>query len=499
MLAVLVMANVVVAKTIVVDHAGSGDVATIEAAWELLADGDEILILPGEYFPTNLHTSAEGIKLTGSGADVTTINGGLADRGNDMTFQGSVEISQLHFKDFTKADMTLENGNMVGISAIILDPRNAETLTIRDCRFTNNGVGVSLTFEYYARVGVDAKELPEVQILDSVFVENKLAIGLANQANVTVENNLLQGNYFGIYLTYVGRADRMVVLSTHNTMVGQVIDLARGSGYDWPEPTLVHTNNIHVDSGAVMVSYSHSDDLELAWNLLDNVDSFWDSWSDPEARSGDHDNLEGSADFVAYTPGAPWEDQDFHLLPGSEAIDLGEPGYSSLGVDLDGTTRPLDGDLDGTARPDAGADELNPDVDDDGHADEALGGTDCDDADATIHPDATDVCGDGVDQDCADGDAVCDSGGSVDSGEEGDSADSGDSTTAGDSDSPPGDSGDESDKDGPCSCTTASPTGGVFALLTMVLAVRRRRAVLRPLHRFESPRVPGRGPSPPSR
>jgi MYXO-CTERM domain-containing protein len=453
----------------------------LEAAWELLEDGDEIFVLPGEYFPPYLTTSAEGIKLTGSGPDTTIINGGLAEPGNDMNFRGSVEISQLHFRDFIRSDAVLDDGLMDPVQAVYLDPRGAETMLVEGCLFTNNGIAVSVNHTYGISMGFAAKESIHITIVDSVFQENELAIGIGASGEVTIENNLFLGNWWGLSVAYRGHLDG-TVYSRHNTFVGQSVDLLRGSSVGWPEMGLVHTNNIHVDSGDLISSYYHSDDQELAYNLLDSVDSFWSWWSDEEARSGDHDNLEGSADFVAYTPGAPWEDQDFHLLPGSEAIDLGEPGYSSLGVDLDGTTRPLDGDLDGTARPDAGAYELNPDVDNDGHADEALGGTDCDDADATIHPDATDVCGDGVDQDCADGDAVCDSGDSGDTGEVTDSADTGDSTTAGDSDSPPGDSGDDTtDKDGPCSCTTASPTGGVFALLTLALAVLRRRSVRRPL------------------
>lgn len=43
----------------------------------------------------------------------------------------------------------------------------------------------------------------------------------------------------------------------------------------------------------------------------------------------------------------------------------------------------------------------------DADGDGAAADVDCDDADASIHPGATEVCGDGVDQDCAGGDAAC--------------------------------------------------------------------------------------------
>jgi hypothetical protein len=44
-----------------------------------------------------------------------------------------------------------------------------------------------------------------------------------------------------------------------------------------------------------------------------------------------------------------------------------------------------------------------PDADGDG----ATADVDCNDGDATVHPGATDTCGDGIDQDCVGGDASC--------------------------------------------------------------------------------------------
>lgn len=47
------------------------------------------------------------------------------------------------------------------------------------------------------------------------------------------------------------------------------------------------------------------------------------------------------------------------------------------------------------------------DKDNDTYGEGCAAGADCNDNDATVHPGATDVCGDGIDQDCSGADAVC--------------------------------------------------------------------------------------------
>jgi hypothetical protein len=82
--------------------------------------------------------------------------------------------------------------------------------------------------------------------------------------------------------------------------------------------------------------------------------------------------------------------------------------------DLDPTVHPGAAELcgDGIDQDCSGDDlacdcSVQPDADGDGHARPECDGDDCNDADAAVHPGAPEVCGDGVDQDCSGDDLAC--------------------------------------------------------------------------------------------
>ncbi len=128
---------------------------------------------------------------------------------------------------------------------------------------------------------------------------------------------------------------------------------------------------------------------------------------------------------------------------------------------------------------------LCPDADGDG----ACTGVDCADDDATVFPGATDVPGDGVDQDCDGADAVADTGdsGGGDTGDSGadtdvvddtDPVDSGADTDPVDSGAPPaggGGGGGEAEEGWGCAVGAVSPAGAL-GLLGLLAVLRRRRA-----------------------
>jgi len=130
------------------------------------------------------------------------------------------------------------------------------------------------------------------------------------------------------------------------------------------------------------------------------------------------------------------------------------------------------------------------DADGDGHT---LCDGDCDDDDPSIHPGATEVCEDGVDQDCDGADEACgdddDAGDDDDVGDDddiGDDDDAGDDDSADDDDSA-GDDDDVGDDDvgdddddrrpGCGGCSAGDPEGGALAwTLLLILAARRGRS-----------------------
>ena len=91
------------------------------------------------------------------------------------------------------------------------------------------------------------------------------------------------------------------------------------------------------------------------------------------------------------------------------AIDLDGDGYTAGQGDCDDTDAGINPDAteicdDGIDQDCDGLDEICPkDIDDDGFTED----DDCNDTDAAIHPGAVEICGDGIDQDCDGSDLTC--------------------------------------------------------------------------------------------
>jgi hypothetical protein len=101
------------------------------------------------------------------------------------------------------------------------------------------------------------------------------------------------------------------------------------------------------------------------------------------------DDLDGDGHDAAWCGGDDCDDSDASIHPGAPEI---------CGDDIDQDCDGLDVPCDCTA----------PDLDGDLHDRPECDGDDCDDSDASIHPGATEICGDGIDQVCDGFDLRCD-------------------------------------------------------------------------------------------
>ena len=455
-MAPLLIAALASADNIVVDAEGGGDFTDLGDAIAAVVDGATIEVVAGEYSLADVQFHGSYLTIEGEGSDLVTVrDGGAANYFLALQVgAGDANISGVTFDGASDGGATLaaavwiDAGGLVTLEDVVFRdfagggfflPWDSTSSTLIDgCTFENNGIGIRYD------------DVWDVEIRNSQFLGNMSAINAfvyVGGDSLALYNNVFAANEWALWDDDSG----VELYTAHDNIF---IDNDYPICFNAPE-------------------YANVDFDNNLYASLENPDSEY-------CLLGENP-IEADPGFVAWSNDGDFTNDDFHLLPGSAAIDLGI--HSANTTDLEGTTRPLDGNGDGERTNDLGAYEYGPDLDADGSTDLAAGGDDCDDTRADVYPGAVDECADGTDQDCsgADADAPCDTGdtGTGDTADSG-TGDSGEDTAPGDSS--PGDSeptGDDTDTgadkppaDPDCGCNAGG--GGAWLGLLGLLALRRR-------------------------
>lgn len=144
---VALLASVAAASTWSVQRDGSGDFTTIQPALDAAADGDTILIGPGEYteattvrlpgwaydIESYAHLRCDDLTIIGAGADVTVI-GPPTYQGNAATGSPAGLSYSVNGGTLNISDVTIRHSYAMFVLGILYVDR---------CRFENNKIGIS--------------------------------------------------------------------------------------------------------------------------------------------------------------------------------------------------------------------------------------------------------------------------------------------------------------------------------------------------------------------
>jgi len=190
---ILVLAGVLLASipasagTWRVELDGSGDFTTIQDALDAAADGDSILVGPGEFTHSRLIPEWEGfratvaiyksgLKIIGSGVDLTVVGQDTVDW-YYRVFVSGVPLAPV--SGFSVSDLTIRGGYN-GIHY------ECDGLVVERCRFKNHSKGIF-------GVGVDGAIIRDCEFHNQI-------VGTAGSTDWTITNTTVDGANIGISL-----------------------------------------------------------------------------------------------------------------------------------------------------------------------------------------------------------------------------------------------------------------------------------------------------------
>jgi len=313
-----------------------GDYSTIQEGVDAAFPGDTVLVAPGIYYERI--AMSDGVKLLGSGADVTTINGG-----------GGGHIVMFNLDDGAISGFTLTNsGSDPLFSAGVFTSQCSVTVT--DCVITGNSRGITVSSNSHAylarnaivnQTGLQAVNFSHSTgaIVGNVIASNAWHGIWCRGSSPNIFNNTIVNNAsFGL----VVNPDSLQIIS-NNVITGNLMGILATGGEESPLPFL------HI---------SYND----VWNNTDA--DYWVEYgvipdpivSQPFVPSPGTGEISADPLFVSEAGG------NLRLTMLSPCVDAGTPDTTGLNLsvsDIDGNWRVFDGNDDAVATIDMGAYEYN--------------------------------------------------------------------------------------------------------------------------------------------
>jgi hypothetical protein len=331
------------------------DYADLASAVYAATDGATIRVAAGTW-PCAVDLDGVDLTIEGAGSGLTTLDAGgwarviRAARGESVTVRGATLTNGV---DGRGGAIYVEGGSADLDDVAMIGNAAAEggALFVTESG-SIDGIGV---------VGVDnvggfragflqSYQTSTVSFAQSVFAQNRapddqggvfrIYESLLDLVNVVLHDNFAEegGGLYAYGSSTVVTLDHVTATHNDGTVYGSVIRLSTGA-----DVTVVDSLFARNEGQSVAADTSTAGTYTQTWTLVDentSTTTFYLSHS-PDPVDGVDGNLvdnEYAADFASVTDDGDWTNDDWSLLPTSDAVDAGDPAG---GLDPDGSAPDL--------------------------------------------------------------------------------------------------------------------------------------------------------------